>query len=83
MPLKFADKSPGEWNHFDIVMKGDRVWVKLNGVTVVDNVALENAWERGKALPERGPVELQMHPNQEGKPDTIYFRNIYIKELPE
>ena len=22
-------------------------------------------------------------PNQEGKPDTIYFKNVYIKELPD
>ena len=82
-PLAFADKTPGEWNRFHIVMIGDKVSVKLNGAQVVDNVVLENAWERGKALPERGPIELQMHPNQEGKPDTLWFRNVYVKELPD
>ena len=34
------------------------------------------------AIPERGPIELQFHPNQEGKPDNLYFKNVYIKELP-
>ena len=83
VPLKKADKEPGEWNTFHIVMKGDKVTVKLNGVLVVDGVALENIWEKGKPLPERGPIELQQHPKQDGKLGKIMFKNIYIKELPE
>jgi hypothetical protein len=82
-PLKKADKAPGEWNHFDIVMKGDKVTVKLNGELVVDGVALENIWERNKPLPEKGPIELQQHPKQDGTPGKIMFKNIYIKELPD
>jgi hypothetical protein len=64
-------------------MKGDKVSVKLNDVLVVDNVVLENIWERGNPLPERGPVELQYHPNQDGKADNLYFKNVFIKELPD
>ncbi|GIW81804.1 MAG: hypothetical protein KatS3mg105_3611 [Gemmatales bacterium] len=75
-PLKKADNPPGEWNRFHIIMKGDRVTVYLNDVLVVDNVPLENYWERGKPLPEKGPIELQHHGNK------LYFKNIYIKELP-
>ena len=50
---------------------------------VVDNVALENIWERGKALPAKGPIELQQHPKQDGTFGEIKFKNVYIKELPE
>ena len=74
-PLKKADKPAGQWNTFRIVMKGDRVSVWLNGELVVDNTPLENYWERGKPLPEKGPIELQHHN------DPLEFKNIYIKEL--
>ena len=75
-PLKVADKKVGEWNTFHILMKGDRVTVHLNNVVVVDNVPLENYWERGKPLPAKGPIELQHHG------DPLWFKNIYVKELP-
>jgi hypothetical protein len=76
-PLIVADKPVGEWNRFHIIMKGDRVTVYLNGKKVVDDTPLENYWERGKPLPARGPIELQHHG------DRLWFKNIYIKELPE
>lgn len=74
-PLTFADKPVGEWNTFHIVMKGDRVTIKLNDVLVVDNTPLENYWDRGKPLPETGPIELQNHGN------PLYFKNIHVREL--
>jgi hypothetical protein len=74
-PLKKADRPVGEWNHFHIVMKGDRVTVFLNGIKVVNNTPLENYWERGKPLPSRGPIELQHHG------DKLWFKNLYIREL--
>ena len=76
IPLKKADKPVGEWNTFHIIMVGDEVTVKLNGELVVDRAKLANYWERGKPLPERGPIELQHHG------DRLWFRNIFIKELP-
>jgi hypothetical protein len=76
-PLKKADKPVGEWNTFHILMKGDRVTVFLNGVKVVDDTPLENIWERGQPLPARGPIELQHHG------DRLWFKNIYLKELPD
>jgi len=82
VPLKKADRKPGEWNTFHIVVKGDKVTVKLNGELVVNDVALENIWERGKPLPAKGPIELQQHPKQDGTVGEIKFKNIYIKELP-
>ena len=75
-PLVVADKPVGEWNTFHIVMKGDRVTIKLNDKLVVDNTPLENYFERGRPLPEKGPIELQHHG------DRLWFKNIYVKELP-
>ena len=79
-PLKLADKPLGEWNHFRIVMKGDKVNIWLNEVQVVENTVLEGYWGRKKgepspAIPETGPIELQHHG------DHLEFKNIYIKEL--
>ena len=75
-PSKKADKPIGEWNTFWIKMVGDKVWVKLNGEMVVDGVTLENYWERDKPIYPAGQIELQNHGN------TLYFKNVYIKELP-
>jgi hypothetical protein len=75
VPLKKADKKPGEWNTFHIVMKGDNVTVFLNGEKVVDDAPLANYWEKGKPLPATGPIELQHHG------DKLWFKNIYVKEL--
>jgi hypothetical protein len=75
-PLKCADKPIGEWNTFYIKMVGDRVTVYLNDVLVVDNVVLENYWDRGKPIYPTGQIELQNHTA------PLWFRNIFIKELP-
>jgi hypothetical protein len=48
-PLKRMDKQFGEWNQFAIRMIGERVTVKLNGETVVDDVPLENYFANQKA----------------------------------
>ena len=74
-PLKLADKAIGEWNTFRIRMVGERVSVWLNDELVVDDTVLENYWERDKPIYPTGQIELQNHGN------TLYFRNIFIKEL--
>jgi hypothetical protein len=76
-PLKKVDRPVGEWNHFRIILKDDKVTVYLNGTLVVDNQPLLNIWERNKPLQKKGPIELQYHG------DPLWFRNIYIKELPD
>jgi hypothetical protein len=73
--LCLADNPIGEWNTFRIIMVGERVTVYLNEVLVVDNVVMENYWERDKPIYPTGSIELQNHGN------TLYFKNIYIREL--
>jgi HEAT repeat protein len=75
-PLVTADRPIGEWNTFYIRMTGDKVTVLLNGVPVVDNVVLENYWERDKPIYPVGQIELQAHST------TLYFKNIFIRPLP-
>jgi hypothetical protein len=75
-PSKVADKPVGEWNRFYIKMVGDRVTVKLNDELVVDNVVMENYWERNKPMYPTGQIELQNHGN------TLWFKNVYIREIP-
>jgi hypothetical protein len=74
-PLKRADKPVGEWNTLRIKMVGEKVSVWVNGELVVDNVVLENYWDRAKPIYTAGQIELQNHGN------TLYFKNIYIREL--
>jgi hypothetical protein len=75
-PTRRADKPVGQWNTFWIRMVGDKVWIKLNDQTVVDGVVLENYWDYSRPIFPTGQIELQNHGN------TLYFKNIYIKELP-
>jgi hypothetical protein len=75
-PTKIADKPIGEWNSFYIKMVGDKVSVKLNGKLIVDNVTMENYWERDKPMYPTGQIELQNHGN------TLWFKNIYLREIP-
>ncbi len=74
-PLEVADNPIGEWNTFWIRMVGERVTVYLNNVLVVDNVVMENYWERDKPIYPTGQIELQAHST------PLYFRNISIKEI--
>ena len=73
--LVIADKSIGEWNTMKIKMVGEKVSVWLNDQLVVDNVVLENYWDRTKPIYPSGQIELQNHGN------TLWFKNVYIKEL--
>ena len=77
IPLKKADKPVGEWNTFFIRMVGEKATVYLNGELVVDNVTLENYWDRAQPIFAKEQIELQNHGN------TLWFKNIYIKELPD
>jgi hypothetical protein len=67
-PKKKMDRPLGEWNKMVITLKGDRLWVTLNGEEVITNARLPG-------IPEKGKLALQHHG------DPIQFRNIFIKEL--
>lgn len=74
-PLKVADNPVGDWNSFRIIMTGEKVSVWLNGVLVVDNVTLENYWDRKIPIFPKGPIELQAHGTD------LAFRDIYVREI--
>lgn len=78
-PNRMADNHIGEWNSFEITMKGDRLTVVLNGHTVIENALLPG-------VPEKGQIALQHHGTMgDGEwvssPSLVQFRNILIKEL--
>ncbi|HXW07876.1 MAG TPA: DUF1080 domain-containing protein [Vicinamibacterales bacterium] len=78
-PKKLADRDIGQWNAFEITMRGDRLTVVLNGEEVISNAQLPG-------IPARGPIALQHHGSKkDGKwvspPSLVQFRNIAIKEL--
>jgi hypothetical protein len=81
VPLTRADKAPGEWNTFRIILQDGKATVYLNKELVAKDVPLENLWEPGKPIPASGPIELQQHPKQDGSFGKISFKNIFIKEL--
>ena len=74
-----ADRDIGQWNTFEITMKGDRLSVNLNGFNVVQNAQLPG-------IKARGPIGLQHHGGKRGDqwtgpPSLVQFRNISVKEL--
>jgi hypothetical protein len=74
-PLVVADNKIGEWNNFRIIMKGDKVTVYLNGVLVVDNITLENYWDRKQPIFPMEQLELQAHGTY------VAYRNIFVRDL--
>jgi hypothetical protein len=77
-PKTLADRNIGEWNTFEITMKGSRLTVVLNGERVIENADLPG-------VPARGRIALQHHgAKKDGKwsspPALVQFRNISIKE---
>ncbi|MBP5771095.1 MAG: DUF1080 domain-containing protein [Bacteroidaceae bacterium] len=75
IPNCVADNKLGEWNSFYIRMVGNLVTVRLNGILVVDNVPLENYWDRKRPIFPVEQIELQAHGSK------VYYRDIYIKRL--
>jgi hypothetical protein len=78
-PRTQADNPVGEWNRFEITVRGKTVKVVLNGKTVIADAELVD-------LPANGPIALQHHGSKrDGKwtspPALVQFKNIFIKEL--
>lgn len=78
-PRTQADKPVGEWNHFEITVRGNTVSVMLNGKLVIPGATIPD-------LPARGRVALQHHGAESNgqwtsPPSLLQFKNIFIKEL--
>ncbi len=89
-PAKRGFQKPvGEWNSEEITVKGRRITVTLNGVTIVDanldNVTDEAvlAKHRDLSRPEgsRGIANTKGHVGLLGHGTRVEFRNVRIKEL--
>ncbi|MBE0540269.1 MAG: DUF1080 domain-containing protein [Verrucomicrobia bacterium] len=80
-PRTQADKPVGEWNQFEITVRGNTVSVVLNGKLVLPGATIPD-------LPRRGRLALQHHgAERDGQwtspPSLVQFKNIFIKELGE
>ncbi|WP_435009559.1 3-keto-disaccharide hydrolase [Tundrisphaera lichenicola] len=78
-PIAQADKPVGEWNHFEITVKGKTVTIALNGKTVIPGATIPS-------IPDKGRLAFQHHGNKRngiwaGPPSLVQFKNVYIKEL--
>ncbi len=76
-PSWTMDNPVGKWNRFKIRMVDDKVSVWLNGTQVVDNVVMENYWNRAIPIYPKGQIELQNHNSR------LWFRNVFIRELED
>jgi hypothetical protein len=80
-PIANADKNIGEWNTFEVTVRGNTLSLKNNGVVVIPSITLPD-------LPAEGPLGLQHHGGPKGPdgqytgiPALVQFRNIFVREL--
>jgi hypothetical protein len=78
-PRMQADKPVGEWNRFQITVKGQDVTVVLNDKAVIPGAKVPS-------LAARGRLGLQHHGGKKGEkwtgpPSLVQYKNIFIKEL--
>jgi glucose/arabinose dehydrogenase/PKD repeat protein len=66
-------RPPGQWNHYEIKVQGERLQVFLNGVKINDFTNTDPA----RSLRD-GHIGIQNH----GADDHVSFRDIQLKELP-
>jgi len=75
-PMVKADKPVEEWNTFFIRCIGDKVSIWLNGQLIVNHAKHEYLWDKSFPFPAEEQFELQCHGNE------VFFKNIYLRELP-
>jgi hypothetical protein len=78
-PKRNADRDIGQWNAFEITMRGTRLTVVLNGEEVISSAELPG-------VAPRGPIALQHHGEKKNgawaaPPSLVQFRNISIKVI--
>ena len=87
-PSKNMVKKTGEWNHYTITCKANKIYVVLNGEQIIDMDLDEwtephknpdgskNKFRTAfKDMPRKGHIGLQDHG------DPVWFRNVKIKPL--
>ena len=79
VPAFKADNPVGQWNRFDITVRGTTVNVLLNGRVVIPRITLPG-------LRKRGPIGLLHSGARDASgwtspPSLVQFRNIFIREL--
>ena len=87
-PSKNMTRKPGEWNHYTITCKANKIYVVFNGEQIIDMDV--NLWTEAhknpdgtankfntaiRDMPRIGHIGLQDHN------DPVWFRNIKIKPL--
>ncbi len=75
-------KPVGEWNYEDVIVKGPKIKVILNGTTILDadiTEARKNGAADGK--PHPGLQRDSGHIGFLGHGDVVSFRNIRVKDL--
>ncbi|MCA9438553.1 MAG: DUF1080 domain-containing protein [Candidatus Omnitrophica bacterium] len=78
-PMRNMSKPKGEWNEMEVINKGIRVKVKLNGFKVIDADLGQLTEPIGKfdfpysELPEKGYIGFQNHGRE------LWFRNVRMK----
>jgi 3-keto-disaccharide hydrolase len=78
-PRMQADNPVGQWNRFEITVRGKTVRVVLNGKLVIPGAEIPE-------LPQSGRLGLQHHGGKRngewaGPPSLVQYKNIFIKEL--
>jgi len=78
-PRTQADRPIGEWNTYEITVRGNTVTVMLNGKTVIRGATIPG-------IPARGRIGFQHHGGKangvwNSPPSLLQFRNIEIREL--
>ena len=74
-PQDVLDKAlkPADWNDYEIQAVGNKITLRLNGVTTVEYT------EADAAVAREGIIATQIH---SGGPMEVRFKNLRIKELP-
>ncbi len=76
-PSENVSLKPGEWQRYDVTLKGKTVTVHQNGKLIIDNYVIPHP--TGGALDDKvdepGPLMLQ------GDHTAVDYRNIFIKPL--
>jgi len=78
-PKLNACKPAGEWNSFDITIIGDTITVDHNGKVIQDKVELKGCTGGALDGDDTKPGSLMM----QGDHSSVWYRNIWIKPLPE